>query len=284
MKIAIRNPERTQWMSGYGVINRALAGLIATVEPEEADVHLYASPPYSFTSLDPNKFNVGLTMSERHDLGSYRWHGKTFIDYANQMDLLLAPGTWCCQIFRTQLKPPTEIALLGHDHDKWYQPVRDKQNHSVLVLDRGRDRKDSAAVLMDHFDDINHVNCATPKPGNEKNNEIIRSGRYSHAEMQQFYREADVFFKWGREGWCFPNLEAMSAGCLLITNCAHLGYVEDGKNCLVFRNMDQLQHCLRLASSEPLTEIKKAGQRTAMELTWQRTREAILSAIEKHLS
>lgn len=283
MKIYIRNPERKDWMSGYGVINRALNSMNDTLDDDAADVHLFISPPYSFLDLDATKFNVGLTMTERHNLKSYKWHGRTFVQYANQMDLLIAPGQWCRDIFTQQLEPPTEMVLLGHDHQPFFIPVRPGPNRRALIMDRGRDQKDSTRVLADCFTDINYVNCKTPKPdGSEKNTDLIKKGRYTPEEIQQFYREADVLFKWGREGWCFPILEAMSSGCLVITNCVHLGYIEPDKNCLVFRSIDHLHECLRRAERDPLTKMKEAGQATAASLTWERAKNGIRDAISKH--
>ena len=204
MKIYVRNPERRDWMSGYGVINRAIEKMNDTLDDNAADVHLFASPPYSFLDLDPTKFNVGITMTERANLRSYKWHGQTFVDFADRMDLLIAPTQWSHDIFVQQLKPPVERVPLGHHHDQWFAPVRNTPNLRVLILDRGRDDRNSANIVSSYFDEVNHVNCQTPKPDNPHNVEIIKKGRHSQEQIRQFYHEADVLFKWGREG-LFPS-------------------------------------------------------------------------------
>lgn len=283
MKLTIRNPERKDWMSGYGVINRALADLDNVGgDPASADVHLFISPPYSFLDVDPTKFNVGLTMSERHSLKTY---GFDFINMANKMDLLIVPSTWCKQIFsiaENGITVPTEVVALGHDHELWKGEPRNRPAKTCLILDRGRDHHGAVSVASEYFDEIMHIDCRTPKPTNDRNIDIIKAGRYTQQEIRNFYRRADVFLKWGREGWCFPNLEAMSSGCLVVTNCHHLGYVEADKNCLVFRTIEWLNNHLKRATQESLIDIKKAGQRTAASLTWAKTKEGICDAIARH--
>lgn len=121
--------------------------------------------------------------------------------------------------------------------------------------------------LGKYFSEIRYMDCRTPykmKPGAE----WLKKGNFTPAELQAAYAETDVFFKWGREGWGFPLLEAMSAGALVITNCVHLPYLEDRKNCLQFRDAPALQRVLNLASRQKLTEIKREGQKTAKSLTW----------------
>lgn len=274
-----RNPERIQWMSGYGIINREIAKICNSTDLN-ADIHFYASPPISFTNVDKTKFNVALTMCER-DPKSYK--NFDFVGMCNQMDLILTTGPWQKQMFqRAGIKPPVEMVMCGHDHDYWKHPVRTERNTSGLIMDRGRDNPGSLPQLQRHFDDILYIDCRTPKPTNEANKKIIKSGRYTQDEVRDFYHHADIFMKWGREGWCFPNLEAMSAGCLVITNCFHLPYIEHNKNCLVFRNIDELAAVIKRAAEEPCTELKIGGQLTAATLTWDSVLKTYRDFIDKH--
>ena len=281
MKIAMRNRERCDWMSGYGVINRALADM-HDADEDEADVHFFASPPYSFQQLDPDKFNVGLTMTERHHLKEY---GFDFIGFANKMDLLITPSTWCKQVFQhevNRLKPPIEVVALGHDHKAWTSPKKARPGRSCLILDRGRDHRGAQNEAAKYFQEVEYVDCRTPKPTSEANKKIIQAGRYTQDEIKQMYRHADVFLKWGREGWCFPILEAMSANCLVITNCVHLAYIEHEKNCLVFRDVPTLNRHLKAAANNDFRKLRAAGFETAKALTWEKTKQGIREAIVKH--
>lgn len=283
MKITLRNPERRDWMSGYGVINRALAPICDSLGDLSADIHFFVSPPYSFEPVDPSKFNVGLTMGERDNLNSYKWANGRFPELANRMDLIITVSPWNHQVMKKNgIKCIIEHTNLGHDHDSWACTVADRPNRKALILDRGRDHGGGQNVLAQHLEFINYLDCKTPKPTSDGNREIIKKGRFSRKELQAAYREADVFFKWGREGWGFPILEAMSAGCLVITNCVHLPYLENNVNCLTFRNVDQLQHALRHAVRANYTEIKRAGQQTARKLTWDKARESVLALIRQH--
>lgn len=282
MEVTRRNPERTQWMSGWGVINRGLQSICDSVDNRKAPVHLFMSPPNSFTPVDPSKYNVGITMGERHDLTSYAFD---FVGLCNQMDLLLVPSKWQHQVFRqNKITPPIEVVPLGHDHGTWNQPVRDGKSIKSLIVDRGRDHTGGSNELQKYFEEVNYMDCTTPKlrgSGDEKKKKLM-AGRWPLAAMSQAYAEADVFLKWSREGWGFPILEAMSSGCLVITNCVHLPYVDSKKNCLTFQNIPELQAMLRHASEKPLTGIKKAGQQTAAALTWDKARKVIRAVIDKY--
>ncbi len=288
MNITLRNPERRDWMTGWGVINRALAEICGSIDDRSADVHLFMSPPYSFQDVDPAKFNVGLTMCERPDLSTYKWANGGFVALTNQMDLVLVPSAWQLHIFKQNgVVKPIEIVPLGHADGTWRAAIRNpgRVNVSALILDRGRDHGGGSNVLGRYFSDINYINARTPKSdGTKANTEIIKKGRLKPEAIFQAYREADVFLKWGREGYCYPILEAMSAGCLVVTNCVHLPYIEEGKNCLTFRNVGELKKKLDWASRNSGDNIKVAGQATAKLLTWEKSKKAILGVINKHTS
>src|SRR5690606_8716739 len=115
------------------------------------------------------------------------------------------------------------------------------------------------------------LDCTPPRKDvpAEQREQLLREGKVSHEQLAAAYREADVFFQWGREGYCYPILEAMSSGCLVVTNCAHLAYLVPGENCLTFANIPELLKLLERVQKEPFTELKRAGQATAADLTWE---------------
>lgn len=283
MEITLRNPERRSWTSGWGVINRALAHppLCNSINNLAAPAHLFLSPPNSFLDVDKSKFNIGVTMGERNNLASYKFD---FIGLANKMDLLIVPSIWQKKVFaQNGIKVPIEIISLGHDHKSWANPIlKGTANSSALIIDRGRDHAGSSNELQKYFEEVNYINCKTPKPTSERDIEIIKKGRYDRQILYKAYGAADVFLKWSREGWCFPLLEAMSAGCLCITNCVHLPYLRPNKNCLVFSTIPELTTHLQNATRQRFDHIKKAAQETAAQLIWESALKNLSNVIRRY--
>src|SRR5512135_1417533 len=80
IRIQLRDGGRVSDQTGYGQFNRSIyltlkeMGIKVGHDKEplpEANVHLFISPPYSFTDLEQEKLNVGLTMTERESLDGY---------------------------------------------------------------------------------------------------------------------------------------------------------------------------------------------------------------------
>jgi hypothetical protein len=283
MKVTLRNAERQAWMSGYGIINRELRSICDSENELGAEVHLFVSPPYSFEKVDQTKLNIGVTMGERDDLRTY---GFPFVERANLMDVIITTSEWQKQVmFKNAILQPIEICPLGHDHNHWKQEVREVPgNRKALIIDRGRDHGGGSNELAKYFDEVNYMNCRTPKAdGRPQTTERIKKGRYTPQQMIQAYHQADVFLKWGREGWGFPILEAMSAGCLVVTNCVHLPYLRDADNCLFFRTTQELSRILARVAKNPYTAMKRAGQATAAELTWDKARTGVRAIIDKYI-
>lgn len=288
-EITLRNPERKIWMTGWGVINRGLAPVCDSEDNRDAPIHFFMSPPYSFTDVDPRKFNVGMTMGERDNLHSYNWDGRKFVPLCNQMDLLIVPGTWQKQVFmKNGVKPPVEIVMPGHSHKLWQQPVVEKTNKHCLILDRGRDHGGAMNEAQKYFSEVTYLDIRTPSRKSldamppDQRTALMQNGKMDGMDLQAAYRDADVFFKWGREGFCYPILEAMSAGCLVITNCHTLPYIDVGKNALVFRDVNQLKNCMMHAERRPMTDVKLAGQATAKAMTWEKSIEEVRKVIFDH--
>ena len=283
--IAHRNPDRIGYTSGWAVINRGLAPACDSHDVAEP-VHVYMSPPYSFQEVDTTKFNVGITMGERDDLGTYKF---PFVQCCNQMDLVIVPGEWQYQVFQKNgVTAPLEILTLGHDHEAWVQPLKPRDNRHVFMLNRGRDHGGSKSEVGKYYDEITYMDCHTPRGKAwdamtpEARAAFVEGGRYTTEEIKAAYGDADVFFKWGREGWCYPILEAMSAGCLVITNCHTLPYLRHAHNCLIFRDPVELGETLRYAAGHHCNDIKERGQQTAAELTWAKACAALREIIFKH--
>jgi hypothetical protein len=271
MRIVLRNASRAvDPKSGYGVINEALLPLVDAVDCPvggravgDGDVHLFASPPYSFRPVT-GKFNVGLTMTERQSLKEYQFD---FVGKCNAVDLLLVPSFLQKRIFESNgVRTPISVVLLGVDFDAWSAPVRDSDNRMAFIMDRGRDH----AKVRDVVGSIMTVDYAD------------RKSVISHDDLKRRYSSADILVKWvdrrgPGEGWCFPILEAMSSGCAVITN-AELPYLVEG-NHLPFRDEAGLREQLRSAASSRLFSVKQAGNATARSLSWGSARAVIRGAI-----
>lgn len=232
-------------------------------------IHLFASFPRHFREIDPKKFNVALTVTDHPNI-SKQDHG--FAERCNQMDMVLVTSkTQQGHLERGGVTVPIEVVDLGHDHAKWHSPLHRGGNTTSLILDRGRDHQGGANELAKFFNEIVYMNC------------MSAGEDYTDDDLKEAFREADVFFKWSREAWCFPILEAMSAGCLVITCChGDVPYLKPDKNCMTFNSIAEMQHLLGMAAKNPYDEIKQAGQETAAALSWRTSLTLIRYAINRH--
>lgn len=267
--IVLRNARRALAdPSGYSLINQELARGVDFGDTEipgllkkgDGDIHLFASPPYSFTPR-AGRFNVGLTMTERADLSEYPFH---FVDRANEMDFIIVPSELQRVIlYGNGVHVPIRVLPLGIDFNAWMAPLKRGPNRTAFILDRGRDHPQSAKVVS---------KCLKLTVHGRKSPKIEKKS------LHALYAGADVFVKWTDrrgpgEGWCFPILEAMSAGCLVITN-TDLPYLDEG-NHLHFDAESGLTKCLEWAFAENFADMKLAGRETARALTWDRARQSL---------
>jgi len=266
--ISLRTQRFCRDLSGWGLINEELMALDRL---GDQPVHLFASFPRHFKHVEPQKFNVALTVTDHPDIGQ-QYHG--FADRCNQMNLMLVTSEvqkGCLE--RGGVTVPIEIVDLGHNHAKWHSSTQRGSNTTSMILDRGRDHQGGVNELAKFFNEIVYMNCTSA--GED----------YTDDDLKAAYQDADVFFKWSREAWCFPILEAMSAGCLVITCChGDVPYLKPDQNCLVFDTIEEMQHMLGMAAQNSYDEIKQAGQETAAALSWHTSLTLIRYAINRHFS
>lgn len=253
---------------GWNLVARSFVERADSFLPAEGDVHLYCGMPDASRGLSDSKFNVLVTVTDYHDV---REHSPDYAEVCNLYDLLIVPDAWQQERLKDcGVKPPVAVAPLGHSHDAWKYGAQEKQNTTAMILDRGRDHEGGTNELMKYFSMVTYLDCRPDQPG--KPVEEIRD------EM----RRSQVFFKWSHEGWCFPILEAMSTGCLVITDCRHLSYIQPDHNALVFDDVAEMHKQLSRAKTEPLTDIKHQGYKTAERLTWDTSYAAIKQVVEEH--
>lgn len=280
MRIALQNAHRCEQENGYGRINAYLARLVADcLDDESAEVQLFASPPYSFRCREApgvipgaasgvnrrsGRFYVGLTACDR-DLSGYK--NFDYVGLANAMDLLLVPSAWDRDMFRRgRITTPVEVVRLGHHHPEWFQPIERRENKRLFILDRGRDYS-QAKTIAAHYFEVDYYRCSG-------------FGKLSRDDLRARYREADVFLKWAEEGaWSYPAIEAMSAGCLLVTNCPYV--YTSASNSLQFSSAADLQRVLSACCSKDYYEFKQQAQQDAAEWTEERSAAGIRAAIEQ---
>lgn len=108
-----------------------------------------------------------------------------------------------------------------------------------------------------------------------KNEKATYHLKPSNAEVNTLYNQATCFVQTSRhEGFCLPVIEAMAAGCPVITTDSHgnRGFCFDGKNCLIVGQDDDRALAAaieKLLGDKALQEkFRKAGLETAKEYEW----------------
>lgn len=100
--------------------------------------------------------------------------------------------------------------------------------------------------------------------------------RPTDAQINELYNRATVFVQTSRhEGFCLPVLEAMAAGCPVITTDSHgnRDFCFDGVNCIIVEQDDAegLAAAIRrvLGDQELQERLRQAGLNTAQDYTWR---------------
>lgn len=104
---------------------------------------------------------------------------------------------------------------------------------------------------------------------------LVYEVRPSNERVNELYNSATIFIQTSRhEGFSLPILEAMAAGCAVITTDSHgnRGFCDDGVNCLMVEldDVGALSAAItRLLNDEPLrARLAAAGLETAKLYTW----------------
>jgi hypothetical protein len=266
ISMTVRNRARSQYLTGYGRIN---AGLLQHVTPNiddlDAEVHIFASPPYSFHTMIEPRFNVGLTYCDRPVHKYPTIHGSNFVDKCNAMDLILTSGEVDRQAFidggvttKILVSPP------GFDHMSWLQPVRRQENQKVFVMARGRDISAQVDIAREYFE-VEVVSGNT-------------AGNMPDEELKAKYRDADIFLKWADEyTWSYPVLEAMAAGCLVIANSPYVFLTNE--NSLRFRDEAELRSILQSCKAHDHIDKKVKAREDVYRLNWEQAAARIMENI-----
>jgi GT2 family glycosyltransferase len=97
----------------------------------------------------------------------------------------------------------------------------------------------------------------------------------SNEEVNELYNKATAFIQTSRhEGFCLPVLEAMAAGCPVITTDSHgnRGFCFDGKNCLMVKQDDvegTAKAIDRIMTDKPLRDkLARAALETVKDYRW----------------
>jgi GT2 family glycosyltransferase len=116
------------------------------------------------------------------------------------------------------------------------------------------------------------------------NSNMKSFGAPSNEEVNKLYNQATVLVQASlHEGFCLPALEAMAAGCVLISTDMHgnRDFCHDGKNCLIIEqnNVDALSGAIeRIMGDKKLQEkLRAGGLKTAKNYTW----DAIIPKLEQ---
>ncbi len=94
-------------------------------------------------------------------------------------------------------------------------------------------------------------------------------------QVNELYNTATVFVQTSRhEGFCLPILEAMAAGCPVITTDSHgnRDFCRDGDNCVIVPQDDDaaLAEAIErlLGDADERERLAQAGLRTAAQYRW----------------
>ena len=99
----------------------------------------------------------------------------------------------------------------------------------------------------------------------------------SNMEVNKLYNQATLFVQTSRhEGFCLPILEAMAAGCPVITTDSHgnRDFCFKDKNCLMVEQDDRagLAEAIKKLLSDPQLQarLSQEGRKTAQQYTWEK--------------
>lgn len=104
-------------------------------------------------------------------------------------------------------------------------------------------------------------------------------------QMARLYGESAYFVNCSyHEGWSIPNIEAMAAGCCVVTtdNDGCRDYAVDGENCLIVDRLDprqMVEAVRRLEVDKVLRDkLRAGGKKTASEWKW----EPVIERLDKY--
>lgn len=120
-----------------------------------------------------------------------------------------------------------------------------------------------------------HMEVATVDPGYQISGMVKLHQGLSDSGIAKLYGTSMYFLNcsW-HEGFSIPNIEAMAAGCLVVTtnNDGCMDYAVDGENCLVVSRDDprDMVSALKVleVNKELCQKLREGGRKTAQEWGW----------------
>ena len=216
--------------------------------PEDRDtVHLQIATPDSFVAR-PDRFNAGLTMTERESLAYYAprfdWAG-----LCNTMDIVLTPTEWNREIFERHGIRNVVVAPLGVDvaffepppygflsvltgfgrrgsRSNWADIVhayrsefRSQRDVRLTILSPMARKpfeydgvRESVTLLPDDIREYLRRLAADDDPPVE----IRDGGSLAQDAVRSLYQQHQCYVSYSREGWGLPILEAMACSLDII--------------------------------------------------------------------
>lgn len=173
------------------------------------------------------------------------------------------------------------IIPVGYEQEYYHQDVTvERKTDVVLALGRSFFQKNfamTARAWQSLGDARPQLHLFGSEPDVLTDERVTYHKRPSNAEVNTLYNQATCFVQTSRhEGFSLPIIEAMAAGCPVITTDSHgnRGFCHDGKNCLIIGQDDDkaLSDAIaRLVNDTALQEkFRQAGIQTAKEYEWTR--------------
>jgi len=183
---------------------------------------------------------------------------------------------------------PATVVSSAYDHEKFHPTGAQRSSSTVMAVGRTFFQKNFAMTLAAWR------SFAAPRPGlllYGFEPEVARDAGIEYvvkptdAGVNDLYNRATVFVQTSRhEGFCLPVLEAMAAGCPVITTDSHgnRDFCVDDVNCVMVEQDDAegLASAIRrvLADGALQDRLRAAGVATARDYTWQ----VVARKLEEH--
>ena len=171
------------------------------------------------------------------------------------------------------------ILRLGYDREVFrVLPEWSRDDDTILALGRSFFQKNFAMTeraWRSMGDRRPRLQLFGTEPGILEDERADYRERPRDAEVNELYNTATIFVQTSRhEGFCLPILEAMAAGCPVITTDAHgnRDFCRDGDNCVIVPQDDDVALATAitrlLADPEERARLSAAGLATAAEYAW----------------
>lgn len=179
----------------------------------------------------------------------------------------LAGGAWVQQKLLDLFGLESERITPGVD-EVFFQSSSRSRERSLLVFERSQQMK-NYTVVQQSLQVLNSLDRSV------RVNIVPASGNLSDVMLSELYAQSGVFLQPStHEGYCLPVLEAMAAGCPVVTtHCNGNRFCEDGINCLLVPTHDSglMAYAVKKILDQPslADRLVRAAYNTAEEHRWQ---------------